>query len=60
MGYTNKALHSKTNAMTRKITITIELEGDEAEQLIEALLDKEEKDDNREEEKEGQTKKDKG
>ena len=43
--------------MTRKITITIELEGDEAEQLIEALLDKEEKDDNREEEKEGQTKK---
>jgi hypothetical protein len=45
--------------MTRKITITIELEGDEAEQLIEALLDKEEKDDNREEE-EGQTKKDKG
>ena len=46
--------------MTRKITITIELEGDEAEQLIEALLDKEEKDDNREEEKEGQTMKDKG
>ena len=46
--------------MTRKITITIELEGDEAEQLIEALLDKEENDDNREEEKEGQTKKDKG
>tara|TARA_R100001594_G_C3993688_1_gene252994 strand:+ start:590 stop:730 length:141 start_codon:yes stop_codon:yes gene_type:complete len=46
--------------MTRKITITIELEGDEAEQLIEALLDKEEKDDNRKEEKEGQTKKDKG
>ena len=45
--------------MTRKITITIELEGDEADQLIEALLDKEEKDDNREEE-EGQTKKDKG
>ena len=45
--------------MTRKITITIELEGDEAEQLIEALLDKEEKDDNRKEE-EGQTKKDKG
>ena len=45
--------------MTRKITITIELEGGEAEQLIEALLDKEEKDDNREEE-EGQTKKDKG
>ena len=43
--------------MTRKITITIELEGGEAEQLIEALLDKEEKDDNREEEKEGQTKK---
>ena len=43
--------------MTRKITITIELEGDEAQQLIEALLDKEEKDDNREEEKEGQTKK---
>ena len=46
--------------MTRKITITIELEGDEAEQLIEALLDKEEKDDNREEEEEGQAKKDKG
>ena len=46
--------------MTRKITITIELEGDEAEQLIEALLDKEENDDNREEEKEGQAKKDKG
>ena len=46
--------------MTRKITITIELEGDEAEQLIEALLDQEEKDDDREEEKEGQTKKDKG
>ena len=43
--------------MTRKITITIELEGDEAQQLIEALLDKEENDDNREEEKEGQTKK---
>ena len=43
--------------MTRKITITIELEGDEAEQLIEALLDKEEKDDNREEEKERQAKK---
>tara|TARA_R100000322_G_scaffold42119_1_gene26520 strand:+ start:369 stop:503 length:135 start_codon:yes stop_codon:yes gene_type:complete len=43
--------------MTRKITITIELEGDEAEQLIEALLDKEENDDNREEEKEGQAKK---
>ena len=46
--------------MTRKITITIELEGDEAEQLIEALLDKEEKDDNRKEKKEGQAKKDKG
>ena len=46
--------------MTRKITITIELEGDEAEQLIEALLDKEENDDNREEEKKGQAKKDKG
>ncbi len=43
--------------MTRKITITIELEGDEAQQLIEALLDKEENDDNREEEKEGQAKK---
>ena len=43
--------------MTRKITITIELEGDEAEQLIEALLDKEENDDNREEEKKGQAKK---
>ena len=43
--------------MTRKITITIELEGDEAQQLIEALLDKEEKNDNREEEKEGQAKK---
>ena len=43
--------------MTRKITITIELEGDEAEQLIEALLDKEENDHNREEEKEGQAKK---
>ena len=43
--------------MTRKITITIELEGDEAAQLIEALLDKEENDDNREEEKEGQAKK---
>ena len=43
--------------MTRKITITIELEGDEAEQLIEALLYKEENDDNREEEKEGQAKK---
>lgn len=43
--------------MTRKITITIELEGGEAEQLIEALLDKEENDDNREEEKEGQAKK---
>ena len=43
--------------MTRKITITIELDGDEAEQLIEALLDKEENDDNREEEKKGQAKK---
>ena len=43
--------------MTRKITITIEFEGGEAEQLIEALLDKEENDDNREEEKEGQAKK---
>ena len=43
--------------MTRKITITIELEGDEAQQLIEALLDKEQNDDNREEEKEGQAKK---
>ena len=43
--------------MTRKITITIELEGDEAEQLIEALLDKEENDENREEEKKGQAKK---
>ena len=43
--------------MTRKITITIELEGDEAQHLIEALLDKEENDDNREEEKEGQAKK---
>ena len=43
--------------MTRKITITIELEGDEAHQLIEAVLDKEENDDISEEEKEWQAKK---
>ncbi len=46
--------------MTRKITITIELEGDEAEQLIEALLDKENEDDKHgrtEEKEEGKTKK---
>ena len=32
--------------MSRKITITIELDEEEAEQLIEALLDKENKDEN--------------
>ena len=48
--------------MTRKITITIELEADEAEQLIEALLDKEDKDDKHgstEEKEEGKKKKEK-
>lgn len=37
--------------MSRKITITIELDEEEAEQLIEALLDKENKDGSTEEKK---------
>ena len=51
MGRGSQEIHSKANCLSRKITITIELNEEEAEQLIEALLDKENKDGSTEEKK---------